>query len=173
MKDHEIQIRTDADIENAYQSLVKMASQYTKNVCDLQSEIIGIIKKKDIKGELTGLSAIELLDRLAKLNREARSQVKDISNLRGPNVMIATVLETFINSAINEMSGILTNLCGELNFEIIEALKTHKMQAAIPTETFTSLFKNVASNYRTAMLNLKRQTLTNALAALSDMEKVI
>lgn len=171
--DEAVAAHTNKDIENAYGQLVKMASSYTRNVEHLQRKISKLLKTKDIDAELEGLSAIELLERLAKLNKEARDQVRDVSALRAPKIMVAQVIESFINEVIGEVSTILTTLCGELQNEILEELKANYAEDKISSDTFANLFRRTAIDYRDRMISLKRQQMAAASAALSEMEKII
>jgi len=171
--DADIIEHTNKDIENAYGQLVKMAASYTKDIEKLQREITKLLKTKNIAGELKGLSAIELLERLAKLNKEARDQVRDVSALRAPKIMVAQVIESFINEIIGEVSTVLTNLCGELQHEILEELKANYAEDKISNDTFANLFMKTALDYRDRMISLKRQQMAAASAALSEMEKII
>jgi len=171
--DSDLVVHTNKDIENAYGQLVKMAASYTRNVEKLQREISKILKTKDIASELQGLSAIELLERLARLNKEARDQVRDVSALRAPKIMVAQIIESFINEVIGEVSTILTTLCGELQHSVLEELKANYAEDKVSSDTFANLFRKTALDYRDRMLSLKRQQLAEASAALSEMEKII
>jgi hypothetical protein len=168
-----IQVEVDQDIEQAYRMLVQMAHQYTTKIKELQDEAAKIIQAKDLKLELEGLSAIELLERIARLNREAREQIKDISAIRAPKVMVAQLIENYMNVIIREVSKVLSQLCGELYYEIQENTRGTDFQAMVPKEVFEDLFARVGQHYKDRVMAVKRQQLADALAALKDMEKIV
>jgi len=171
--EQELAVKTNQDIEKAYGKLVQMTTMFTKNLERLTNIIDEIIREKDIKTEIKGLSAIELLERLAKLNKEARDQVKDVSSLRAPKVMVAQILEAFINNVIGETSVILTNTCGEIQYAIQEELKDSSAMANVSDKIFQRLFRKAALDYRDRMLGIKRTQLAEAMTALNEMEKII
>ncbi len=168
-----VRVEVDQEIEQAYRMLVQMAHQYTGKIKELQDEIALIIKDKDIKAELEGLSAIELLERFAKLNREAREQIKDISAIRAPKVMVAQLIENYMNLIIKEVSKVLNQLCGELYYEIQENTRGTKFESLVPPEVFQDIFARVGQHYKDRVMAVKRQQLADALAALKDMEKIV
>lgn len=175
--DSQITVTTDKDLEKAYQSLVKMAYSYTKRVRDLQNLITDIIETKVKSGaineEIDGLSALELLERLARLSKESREQVKDISALRAPKVMVAQLLNNFFVEVIRQMGTILTDLCGQLKYDITEELKQSGMLRQIAPDFFDTVFRNVALAFRDTMISVQREQTTKAMAALKDLEKII
>jgi hypothetical protein len=171
--DKVVQVEVDQDIEQAYRMLVQMTHQYTSKVKEVQDEVAKIIKGKDVAAELDGLTALELLDRIAKLNREAREQIKDISAIRAPKVMVAQLLENYMNSIIREVGRMVSQLCGEMYYAINEAMEGTKLQNLIPREAFQDIFARTGQHYKDRVLSIKRQQLAEALAALKDMEKII
>jgi hypothetical protein len=168
-----VRVKVDEEIEQAYRMLVQMAHQYTTQVKDLQEEARKIIKDKNITMELEGLSAIELLDRIAKLNREAREQVKDISAIRAPKVMVAQLLENYMNVIIREVSKVLSQLCGELYYAIQENTRGTNFEQMVPLEVFQDIFSRIGQHYKDRVMTVKRQQLADALSALKDMEKIL
>ena len=171
--DKMVRVEVDQDIEQAYRMLVQMTHQYTTKVKEVQEEVAKIIGKKDVAVELEGLTALELLDRIAKLNREAREQIKDISAIRAPKVMVAQLLENYMNSIIREVGRLLSQLCGELSFEINAAVQGTRLAEVIPQEVFQDIFVRTGQHYKDRILAIKRQQLAEALAALKDMEKIV
>jgi hypothetical protein len=168
-----VRVEVDQDIEQAYRMLVQMAHQYTGRIQELQNEVTKIIETKDLRMELEGLSALELLDKCAKLNREAREQVKDISAIRAPKVMVAQLIENYMNVIIREVSKILSQLCGELYYEIQENTRGTNFEKLVPQEKIQDIFSRLGQNYKDRVMAVKRQQLADALAALKDMEKIV
>lgn len=168
-----VQVEVDQDIEQAYRMLVQMTHQYTTKVKEIQDEAAKIIEQKDVAVELDGLTALELLDRIAKLNREAREQIKDISAIRAPKVMVAQLIENYMNAIIKEVGKMVSQLCGEMYYAINEAMQGSKLQDVIPKEVFQDIFARTGQHYKDRILAIKRQQLAEALAALKDMEKIV
>lgn len=173
----EIKVVTSNDLEKAYESLVKMAQTFVSKVRKLQDKIALAIdtrdENKELDEELDRVSALDLLEKLAKINKEARDFVKEVSALRAPKVMVAQLLESFIDNVIRELSVIVNNICGELQYEITMELQEAGHADAIKQETFVNIFRKAAIDYRDRMINLKRQQLSDAMAALQDLEKII
>jgi hypothetical protein len=107
------------------------------------------------------------------LNKESRDFVKEVSALRAPKVMVAQFLESFIDDVLREMSELISNLCGALQFDITNELTELKHPNILSAETFANIFKKTALDFRDRMINLKRQQLSDAMAALQDLEKII
>ena len=168
-----VAIQTDEDIEQAYQQLVKIAHRFANDVYKLYDEVEAILKTKDIKEELDGLSALELLERVARLARESREQVREVSALRAPKVMVANLLERYMNAVIKEIGKILVVLCGEVHYTILEHLQAHNAVEAVPQEAFSDIFKRIGVEFRDRTLMVKRQQMAEALSALQEMEKII
>jgi hypothetical protein len=171
--DKMIKVEVDKDIEQAYRMLVQMTHQYTTKVKEVQDEVAKIIGEKDVAAELDGLTALELLDRIAKLNREAREQIKDISAIRAPKVMVAQLLENYMNAIIREVGRMVSQLCGEMYYAINESVQGTKLQDAIPKEALQDIFARTGQHYKDRILSIKRQQLAEALSALKDMEKIV
>ena len=166
-------VETDKHIEQAYQTLVKIAQRFTSDFNKIYSEVGKIIEAKNIEEELEGLSALELLERMGKIAREARDQVREVSALRAPKVMVAQMLEKYMNELIKETGGLLVTLCGEIHHAVHEQLQAHDVAHLVPLESFADVFKRAGVEFKERTLAIKRQQLADALAALSDMEKII
>jgi hypothetical protein len=172
-----VKITTSGELEKAYATLVNMAELFTKKVNRLQEKIAITIdqreKDDELDDELEGVSVMDLLEKQARLNKEAREFLKDVSALRAPKVMVAQFLESFIDSVIKELSSILSHLAGELQYDITAELKDAGQPDILSGETFTNIFRKTALDYRDRMINLKRQKMADALSALQDLEKLI
>lgn len=170
-----VKITTSSDIEKAYESLVKMAHQYTKRIQKVQDLLETHISKrpeKDINEEFEAQNIQELLEKQAKLNKEAREFVKEVSALRAPKVMVAQFLESFIDDTIKEISVLLGNLAEGLHHDLNEEL-TDQGFNTLDNDLYKKVFRNLALEYRDRMINLKRQHMSSALSALQDLEKII
>jgi hypothetical protein len=170
-----VKITTSTDIEKAYESLVKMAHTYTKRiqkVQDLLEDHLDKRKSEDIEEEFEAQNMQSLLEKQAKLNKEAREFVKEVSALRAPKVMVAQFLESFIDDTIKEVSVLLGNLAEGLHHDLNEEL-TEAGYNTLDSEMYKKVFRNLALEYRDRMINLKRQHMSSALSALQDLEKII
>jgi hypothetical protein len=87
--------------------------------------------------------------------------------------MVAQFLESFIDDVIKELSFILSNMCGEMQFEIANEIADAGHPGLIGNETFAKTFRKTALDYRDRMINLKRQKMADAVAALQDLEKLL
>jgi hypothetical protein len=172
-----VKVTTNADLEKAYESLVKMAATFVARTYKMQDLVAKVAdereKNEELDEELDHHTVMDLLERQAKLNQEARSFIKDISALRAPKVMVAQFLESFIDEVLKELSILLSNLCGELQFDIVNELAEAGHQGLLMNETFSKVFKKTALDYRDRMITLKRQKMSDAMAALQDLEKIV
>jgi hypothetical protein len=165
--------KTTDDITKAFDTLVKMTHTYTERISKIQDQIEIAIEKKDIGEEIKGMSAIELLEKISKLNREAREQVKDISQLRAPKIMVAQFLESFMNDLIREIGTILSNLCGDLQLDIVDRMKLASISDHVTASVFTPSFQKAAKDFMDRMLKLRRQKMVEATEALTNLEKIV
>jgi len=172
-----VKLTTSGDLEKAYASLVQMAQTFVQKVQTVQHKIAIAVDKRaadgDLDEELEGVSIMDLLDKQAKLNKEAREFVKEVSALRAPKVMVAQFLESFINEVIKESSVLISNMLGALKYDIDSALVTAGHPDIISEEVYSTIFKRLAMDFKDRMINLKRQCMADALAALQDLEKII
>jgi hypothetical protein len=169
----EVKISTSGELEKAYEQLVKMAQTFTEKVHKIQNKIAITIDGRDLDDELDGVPVLELLEKQSRLNKEAREFVKEVSILRAPKVMVAQFLESFIDAVIKEISILISNLAGELKHDITAELVDAGHADILSDATYADIFKKMALDYRDRMINLKRQKMADALAALQDLEKLI
>jgi hypothetical protein len=169
----EVKVATSGELEKAYEQLVKMAQTFTDKVNKIQKKIAITIDARDLDEEVEGVSVLELLEKQAKLNKEAREFVKEVSILRAPKVMVAQFLESFIDSVIKEISILISNLAGELKHGITAELTDAGHADILSDAIYADIFKKMALDYRDRMVNLKRQKMADALSALQDLEKLI
>ena len=172
-----IKVVTSDDLEKAYEALVKMAQTFVGKTKLLQEKIAIKFTERDKSGmlaqELDAHSMMDLLEKQAKLNKESREFIKEVSALRAPKVMVAQFLEAFMDDILRELSRVFNDLCQELMFEVISELADSGHPGAIGKETFAKVFRKSALDYRDRMINLKRQKMADAMAALEDLEKII
>jgi hypothetical protein len=150
-----------------------MSYTFVNEVNKIQDQIKIQIGKRKVEDELDGVPVMDLLERLGKLNKESREFIKEISALRAPKVMVAQFLESFIDTIIKEMSTIFGNLCGDIQQQVMSELADAGYKDVITTAVFIAAFKEIALDYRDRMITLKRQQMSDALAALQDLEKLI
>lgn len=173
----DVKITTSVDLEHAYATLVKMAQSFVKRTRKLQEKISLTFeireKNKELDEEFDRLSILDLFEKQAKLNKEARDFIKDVGALRAPKIMVAQFLEAFIDDVIRELSILIANLCGELQYDVNAELSDAGHPNMLTNETFTNIFRKTALDYRDRMINLKRQKMADSMAALADLEKII
>jgi len=169
----EVRISTGGALEKAYEQLVKMAQTFVEQTHKTQNKIAITIGGRDLDDELNGIPVLELLEKQSRLNKEAREFLKDVSILRAPKVMVAQFLEAFIDAVIKEMSNLISNLAGGLKHDIDAELIDAGQAGLLSDATYAGVFQKMALDYRDRMINLKRQKMADALAALQDLEKLI
>lgn len=173
----ELKVTTSTDLEKAYESLVTMAHTFVQRVNRIQNKIATTIETREQDGtmddELDVISSLEMLERLATLNKEARAFVKEISALRAPKVMVAQFLEAFIDTVIKDVSVLVGNVAGDLKQSVDMELLDAGHGGVLSDQMYSKIFRNLAVEYKDRMLNLKRQKMADAVSALQEMEKII
>lgn len=169
----DVKIRTTGELEKAYESLVKMAKVFTERVRKLQDTIEIDLAQRDVREEIKLTSALDLMEKQAKLVKEAREFVKDIGSLRAPKVMVAHFLESFIDTVIKEMSVIIGNIAAELKYSINGELAEAGYEDIVSEATYAKIFKKIAEDYRDKMIAVKKHQMSDALSTLQDLEKII
>jgi hypothetical protein len=170
----ETRVKTSREVEVAYKHLVKMSSKFANSL----EKIFGTFELdeealKKVKANIND-DAIGAMEKLAKLHKEVRDQVKDISALRAPKVMVAQFLETCIDDVIGETSFILSDICSVLQGSILDAMKEAGVSNdIISNETFAKVFYESAVQYKERMTSLSRDQMNKAMSALADLEKII
>lgn len=173
----EVKISTSKDLENAYSALVKMAGDFTRRVNSLQDKVGKIVDER-LEGtafddEVKNINVLDMLEKMSRINKEARDFVKEISALRAPKVMVAQFLESFIDSVIKEVSIMVSNIAADVKFSVDGELAESGHPNLLSDKVYANLFRDIAMDYRDRMVNLKRQQLSDALSALNDLEKII
>jgi len=169
----EVKISTSGNLEKAYEQLVKMAKTFVSKTNKIQKKIALEVDTRDLSEEIEDIPVLELLEKQAKLNKEAREFIKEVSMLRAPKVMVAQFLESFIDSVIRDMGFLVSNMAGELKHDISAELSDAGHAGILSEATFSDTFKRMALDYRDRMINLKRQKMADALSALQDLEKLL
>ena len=167
-------VKANKEIEVAYNQLVKMSSKFANSL----EKIFGTFDLDDaaLKKVRDGINddAIGAMEKLAKLHKEVRDQVKDISALGAPKVMVAHFLESCIDEVIRETGFILSDVCSGLQGSVIDSVKAAGVpNDIISNETFAKVFYDTAVQYKDRMTALSRDQMHKAMAALADLEKII
>lgn len=159
------------DIQSAYRQLVRMTAEYTDKL-PMILRTIGerLANPQELQAELARIPITELLEKFAKLQKEARESTRDVSAMRAPKVMVGQAFEFAINDLIRDVSDILGQTFLEIQTLVIDENQHNKM---ITPDTFVKLFQQTALKYKERMINLKREKITTLIANLSEMEKVI
>ena len=159
---------TNADMETAYTSLTQLAKDFTQKV----QKIYSVLKLDDEKLQdlLKDVDPLTGMERVAKLSKEARELLKDLSSLRAPKVVVAHFLEQAIDQIIYETGFVLSDVSKNAQEDLFEALRTNK---TISTEIFKKVFADAARDYTERMINLRREQLSKATSTLADLEKLI
>jgi len=87
--------------------------------------------------------------------------------------MVAQLLDNFFIEVIRSMGSILTDLCGQIKYDLTEDLKASGMLRKIDPTMFDNTFRNVAITFRDTMISVQREQRVKALSALKDLEKII
>lgn len=167
-------VRSNQELDKAYSRLTSMADIFTRRIEELLGQVqIRLdnpeLAKKD-KETLDRIPLLPLLQQLSSLMREAQGQVKDVSALRAPKVVVAQFLESAMNQIITDVNGVLEMLCSMLQTNLTTVLKEGQ---PVTDEVFLKVFQIVAVEYKNRMLAIKRENMAKALATLNELEKII
>ena len=159
---------TNDDMETAYTQLTKLARDFTSKVQTIYS-LLNLSDKK-LKKELKGIDPIKGMEKVAKLSKEARELLKDISSLRAPKVVVAHFLDQAIDRVIYETGCVLSDISKTMQEDLLEAFRTNK---TISTDIFTKVFQGAAESYRERMIVLRKEQSSLAVDTLVDLEKLV
>lgn len=162
---------TAKDLETAYSQLVKIANTFTSKVTKI-GDILSI-DEDDLKQQIKKMGTLEALEKFSKLLKESREQVKDITALRAPKVMVSQYLEQGINEIINSTGYILNDVCRMIQASLVKKMSDEGVDTDVFAELFTEVFKQAAIQYRDRMIALKREQMSKANMALAELEKII
>lgn len=169
-----VHVKTNKDIEQAYTQLVKQAATFANRSKSLLDKFEDYLDKNPDKlhamfEKSSNINPLSVLEQLARLNKEAREQVKDVSSLRAPKVLVAQFLENTLGEIIREMSDLLNYMCGTIQTEVTNVLGGDK----INNELFSVVFRKIAQEYVNRITQIKRDSLSKAASQLNDMEKIL
>jgi len=159
---------SNVDMETAYKHLTQLAKDFTQKVQKVYSLLN--LKDKNLKDKLKDVDPLVGMEKVAKLSKEARELLKDLSALRAPKIVVAHFLEQAIDQIILETGYVLSDISKNAQEDLLEALRTHK---TISTEIFKKVFALAARDYTERMINLRRDQLSKATSTLADLEKLI
>lgn len=158
----------NVDMETAYKHLTQLAKDFTQKV----KQVYGVLDldENKLKKRLKNIDPLVGMEKVAKLSKEARELLKDLSALRAPKIVVAHFLEQAIDQIIFETGHVLSDVSKNAQEDLLEALRTKK---TINTEIFSKIFQEAANDYRERMINLRRDQLSKATSTLADLEKLI
>lgn len=164
----EKRIVANKEMETAYVHLTQLATDFTQKV----NQIYGLLNldEKEIKKKLKDIDPLVGMEKVAKLSKEARELLSDLSKMRSPKIVVAHFLEQAIDQIILETGYVLTDISKNAQEDLMEALRTNK---TISTKIFGKVFAEAARDYTDRMINLRRDQLSKATATLADLEKLI
>ena len=163
-------VATDKDVEKAFSSLVRMVTSFATRVNSI-AEIAGskIDDKKKMKKELDGMTPLQLMGTISSLQKESISQIRALSSLRTPKVIVAQFFQQFIDDSTRDFNTVLLDAFGELREEITHALGNGGMNE----DVYKGVFRKMASEYKNRMIMIRQDHLSRLSKALSDIDKVV
>lgn len=167
--------RTNRNVEKAYDQLVKMTATFTDTV-NKMFEHYRVTYSNDPQKLLEAMEAlgpINSLNLLSNLNRMAREQVKDVSAIRAPKVLVVQFLEDTFDKAIQEINDVAGSLFIQVQEEFMKIMDQHNLKNEVSDRLFTEAFKKIAMSYRDRILTLRQVQLMKAVEALTSMDKIV
>jgi hypothetical protein len=166
----ETSVVTQAEIESAYSQLTRLVAQFTANLPEIQTIINKRFENKEqVERELQKIPIMALLDQFAVLQKQCREQVRDITQLRAPKVIVVNMLESAINEIIRDVSDLLKDSLGEIQMTVLEDSFMKKDL----NQTFPKLFQKIVTSYKQRMLSIRRETMARASASLQEMQNIL
>lgn len=166
--------KADGNIERAYDKLVKQTVQFTEKVEILFKALdIRFADEQEAITELSKLKPVALLKTLAELNNLAFDQVKDITALRAPKLIVMQFLEDALDKAVIEVNDVVSNLFIMTQESINKLFIEKHLGDAISENDFRGVYVELATKYKDRMVALRREQMTKAAAVLTDLEKII
>ena len=159
---------SNQDMETAYTSLTQLANDFTQKVQKIYSVLN--LKDSNLKKMMKDVDPLTGMSVVAKLSKEARDLLKDLSALRAPKIVVAHFLESAVDQIISETGFVLSDISKKMQEDLLEAIRTNK---TISTDIFDKIFQGAAIEYRDKMIALRRDQLSKATSTLADLEKLI
>ena len=161
---------TEKEVEKAYHTLTKMVSdfsRYVKKVAKVSSKKLE--DDKEYEKAFSQAGVVDLLSTAAGLQKELANQIKTITALRTPKIIMAHVFGEFVDDMTRELNALLLDTLYNLQDEVTEALSN----GGVTNDTFVHVFQKTAIKYKDRMLMLRREHMNKVQDALADMEKVV
>lgn len=166
--------RTNRNVEKAYDQLVKMTGGFTDVVSKLFERYKLVYgNSEELMKALEQMGPIHSLNLIAQLNRMAREQIKDVSAIRAPKVLVLQFLEDTFDRAIGEFNDVVGSLFLAVQDEFMKVMDQRGMKDAVSDKLFKEVFKKIALSYKERILTLRQMQLMRAADALQNLEKVV
>lgn len=164
----EARTTTSQDMQKAYELLTNLTADFTGKI----DQIVACFEfdKDKLREQLKGMSILDVMDRLGKLNKEAREQISAISSLRRPKVVVSQFLDRALDEIIYDTGALLSEMAAYIQQSVLNAIKARE---EIDSKFFTKIFREYAIRFKEQMESVKRSNMQNALQSLADLEKVI
>lgn len=163
------------NLQTAYAYLTKTCMELSESSAKILTPYMQQLKEipeEKIRERIEkSANPLKTLEQMARIQKLISDHVQTISQMRAPKVVVAQFLELAVNEVIRQTSYILAEACKTMEIEVCEELKERHIN--IGRAVFNRAFSKAGSEFRNAMLTLKREQLTKALEVLSEIEKIV
>jgi hypothetical protein len=166
--------RANRNVEKAYDQLVKMTTTYVDTVNTLFDHYrVTFSTSEALLKSFDKLGPIQSLNLLSQLNKMARDQIKDVSAIRAPKVLVMQFMEDTFDRAIGEFNDVVASLFLSVQDEFMKIMEQNNTKNEVSERFFTEVFKRIAISYKERILSLRQLQLMKAADALENLEKVV
>jgi len=159
----------NADLESAFSAVVRLSRIMVERIGKVTDKFDYTDAALDVA--FTKMDPLTAYEKISKLQRDAVEQIKSITALRAPKVVVANFLEQAINQVIYDTGSVLTNMCNTIHDALSDSLKEHDIQ--LDDGFFQEIFKNAGREFQKQMEIVRREQINKATVTLSEMEKIV
>lgn len=149
-------------IEKAYDKMLNVTNNFVERVTQVCTKIDDKMRDMSADDCIKDKSYLDLLTMSHGMAKMAREQLKDISALRAPRVLIIQLLAEMMDKALMEANDAVAKLFTTLQYELTKSGKVD----------IVDIFSKAAMEYKKQVIGIRTETLTKAHQAVSELDKI-
>ncbi|MFA5132469.1 MAG: hypothetical protein WC444_04085 [Candidatus Paceibacterota bacterium] len=157
-------------IEKAFNKMVGLVSKFVDHIEVAANHLNKKLSEMDVEDDkfIEGLDYTNTLNLMNHILRSAREQIKEISALRAPKVMVMQFLSDAVDRSIFEINGVMADLFRNVQTEVTRVTKTAGFD--LDQKVLIDVMSKAASDYKNRILEVRRDNIKRAQRALEELE---
>jgi hypothetical protein len=170
-----IEMTKNDQLESAYVSLANLARLIVGKTAELSDEMISSIDTVKLMEKIKTMDGLTVLEKLAKISKEARELVSAVTTLRAPHIIVTQFLEKTIYEITQKTSEVLAKVLVDVKNSCIKQIK--KEYPIISQEAvnlaLVDVFRRATEHYQMNIKIVHRDMMSKIQKNLSDLEKIV